>query len=209
MTNTALKGILILSVGLLAACSGMSGNEDKGELTTTTQTSSVTLPGVPGGMQQQVTELDATVKAIDHKTRSITLVDKAGNQKTFTVPEEAVNFSQIEKGDEVYIAFIEEFDIYLKEKGAPAGEDGAAALVGMAPAGEKPAAIAAGAAELFAKVTALDLEKHTATLQFADGSSQVVKVRPDVVLDKKQIGQEVVFRSASALVLQVQKKAAQ
>lgn len=160
--------------------------------------------GVPGGSATQVSTLVATVAAIDYKQRTVTLLDEQGNRKTLAVGPEASNFNQVKKGDIVKIAVVDELLIYVREKGRP-GNDGAEGLVAKAPAGEKPAMIAAESAEMTAVVKAVDLAKHTATLQFPDGRQQTVKVRPDVKLDKKQVGREVVFRLSSAMAISVEK----
>ena len=54
-------------------------------------------------------------------------------------------------------------------------------------------------------VTAIDLQAHSATLSFADGSSKVVKVRKDVPLRQDMVGREVVFRLTKAVALQVER----
>jgi len=56
-----------------------------------------------------------------------------------------------------------------------------------------------------AKVTALDPEQHKAALQFEDGTTRIVAVRPDVDLSKQKIGDSVVIRITEALAIQVAK----
>ncbi len=207
-----------MAIGLLAlssvACGMMDNdsgnnadnNKDKGQLITTTTQQRLTQPGVPGGIQQNVSRVEATVKAIDYKQRRVTLVDKQGNQKTLSVPEDARNFGQVEKGDAVTITYTEELAVFLKEKGAAKSQDGGAVMVAKAPAGSKPGALAAESVAVTAIVKAIDFKQRTATLQTEDGATRVFKVRDDVVLDKKQIGREVVFRTSNAMLLTVEKR---
>lgn len=164
------------------------------------------VPGVPGGAKQRVSRLTATVKEVDFKNRRVTLQDDQGNIKTMPVPKEAINFDQVKKGDRVTIAYAEELIVYLKDKDAAAVEDAGASLVGRAPAGNKPQAVVAEASNLVATVTAVDLEKHTATLKFANGEVRVVQVRDDVELKKSHVGREVVFHHREATVLSVEKQ---
>ena len=56
-----------------------------------------------------------------------------------------------------------------------------------------------------AKVTAIDLKQHKATLQFPDGTTKTVRVRKDVDLTKRQVGEEVVIRATEAVAIVVEK----
>jgi hypothetical protein len=46
---------------------------------------------------------------------------------------------------------------------------------------------------------------HRATLQFEDGSTKTVAVRPDVDLNKRKVGDKVVIRITEALAIRVVK----
>ena len=56
----------------------------------------------------------------------------------------------------------------------------------------------------FSLVKAIDTTQHTATLVFADGSSKVVKVRPDVVLKTEYLNRQLVIRLTSAFAVGVE-----
>jgi hypothetical protein len=75
----------------------------------------------------------------------------------------------------------------------------------VAPKGAKPGALKVETTLITAKVTAIDAEQRKATLQFEDGSTGVVAVRPDVDLSKRKIGERVVIRITEALAIQVAK----
>ena len=53
--------------------------------------------------------------------------------------------------------------------------------------GEQPGGMVAETMRTTATVTAVDLEAHTATLQFEDGSTETVDVRPDVELTSESV----------------------
>ena len=102
------------------------------------------------------------------------------------------------------VTVAEELAVYMAKEGATSS-DGAAALVALAPKGAKPGGIVASTIQLTAKVTAIDLKHHKATLQFPDGTTRTVAVRNDVDLTKRQVGEEVVIRTTEALALSVEK----
>jgi hypothetical protein len=59
--------------------------------------------------------------------------------------------------------------------------------------------------QVTAKVTAIDLKHHKATLQLPDGTSKTFAVRPDVDLTQRKVGEEVVIRFTEALAISVEK----
>ena len=78
-------------------------------------------------------------------------------------------------------------------------------MVALAPKGAKPGGIMAETTQVTAKVTAIDTEHRQATLQFDDGTTQTVAVRPDVDLSKRKVGDKVVIRTTEALAITVEK----
>jgi hypothetical protein len=192
--------LISLSATTLFAC---HMNDDADELPSSAANLTVIEPGVPGGVSTNVTTMTALVTAVDYKKRTVTLKNDLGEKRTLKVGPEAVNFNQIKTGDHVTVEVAEELAVYMRDKNAP-NNDGAAGIVAQAAPGEKPAVLFADTVEVTAVVKALDLNKHTATLQFPDGSTKTVAVRQDVVLDKKQIGREVVFRMTSAMAVTVE-----
>ena len=164
---------------------------------------SVFEPGVPGGVSTNTAKMTALVTAIDYKKRTVTLKNDQGEKRTLKVGPNATNFNQVKTGDHVTVEVAEELAVYMRDKNAP-NNDGAAGMIAQAAPGEKPAVLFADTVEVTAVVKALDFNKHTATLQFPDGSTKTVAVREDVVLDKKQIGRQVVFRMTSATAVTVE-----
>jgi hypothetical protein len=63
----------------------------------------------------------------------------------------------------------------------------------------------AGTVEKIAKVTAISPNQGQATLQFADGTTRDITVRRDVNLWNVKSGEEVVIRTRSAIVLNLEK----
>jgi hypothetical protein len=171
----------------------------------TSEESSAYEEGVPGGVKQRVTTITASVKSIDYQKRTLTMDDTDGKEITIAVGPENVNFAQIQQGDRINAEFVEQVIISLKEKDDMPSENSADATVSRAPEGNKPAVEVAANQITTATVTAIDVPTQTATLQFADGSSQVVNVRPDIELKPEQVGREVVFETSQYMMLKVEK----
>jgi len=176
----------------------------EGRLTGEAGAAAVVVEGVPGGGVVATYELTATVAAVNKASRKVTLVDAAGIKKTVKAGPEVINFDQIRVGDQLKVTATEELVVYV----AGAGEtptDGAAELVALAPKGAKPGAVMAETIQVSAKVTAIDVAQHKATLQFEDGTTRTVPVRPDVDLSKRKVGDSVVITLTEVLAIQVTK----
>lgn len=192
--------LALLSAALLTACNTQAQNEP---LSGSASASQVTIEGVPGGVTTQVEQVSAVVTAIDPAKRSFTLEDAQGHQRSFTAGPEMINFPQLKVGDKVNATVAVEQVVYLREPGATP-EDGAAGLVATAPEGSKPGMLVADTVEVTALVKAIDAKRHTATLEFADGTRKTVQVRPDVQLKDEYLNSQVVIRLSSALAIRVE-----
>ena len=191
-----LAALLPAAVLTLASCS----SEPAG------QGSSVTAiqPGVPGGTMVDTYSETATVTGIDRTTREVTLVAPDGTKSTVTCGPDVANFAQIQRGDQVKAMVTEQLVVFVRQPGEPSG-DGAAAAVALAPMGAKPGVVMAQTQEITAKVQAIDLAHHKATLLFPDGSTKTFKVREDVDLTKQAVGSDVVFRATEGVAVSVEK----
>ncbi len=198
-TNT-LKwaGAALLPAVMLALTSCSSTHK------TEKSTTAVYQQGVPGGIIVETYKKTATVTAIDAASRKVTLVTPDGRKETFKAGPEVINFDQIRIGDQVKATVTEQLAVYMAKDNPPASE-GAAALVALAPKGAKPGGLMANTVQVIAKVTAIDLKHHKATLSFADGTTKTVAVRKDVDLTQRQIGEEVVIRCTEAMAIAVEK----
>lgn len=57
--------------------------------------------------------------------------------------------------------------------------------------------------------TAIDVEARTATLEFEDGRTKTVSVRPDIDLSLRKVGEKVAFEMTQMVALSVEKKVVQ
>ena len=199
-TRKSFNQLLLISVSsaLLMACTSQHADT----LDAQTSSTSAYIPGVPGGVTSNVMTIVAKVSSIDYTKRSVTLEDEQGHKRTLQISPEATNFNQVKVGDKVTVKFAEEMAVFMGDAKALA-EDSGTALVAKAAEGEKPAILLADTRELTAVVKAVDLAKHSATLEFADGSSRTVAVRPDVSLSSDAVGRHVVIRITNAIALAV------
>ena len=176
----------------------------EGQLTGQTTSSASVAQGVPGGTVVKTYELTASVAAIDKETRTITLVDPAGIKTTVTAGPEVANFDQLQVGDQLKVTATKKLVVYVTEPGE-APKPAEAQMVALAPEGAKPGGIMAQTRQVTAKITALDPANHEATLQFEDGTTSTVPVRPDVDLSKHKVGDQVVIRVTDSIALKVVK----
>ena len=191
--------VLMLAVaGTLALSSCSSTPEGKGEVVAAGQ------KGVPGGIIVETYQTTAKVTAIDATTRKVTLQMQDGKKTTFKAGPEVVNFPQIQVGDQVKARVTEELAVAMAKPGTQP-DNGAAALVALAPVGAKPGGLMAETVQITAKITAINLKGHKATLQFPDGTTHTVAVRKDVDLTQRKVGEEVVIRCTEAIAITVTK----
>lgn len=190
---------LLVSIALLGACASESYDEP---LTATASQSTVLAEGVPGGIIVEQERVDATVIAIDRSKRNFTLQDHEGNRRTVVAPPEMRNYAQLEVGDRVTATVKVERSIYLRKPGEAALES--TGMVLSPPAGSKPGVLVASSHETIAVVKAIDTTKHTATLQFTDGTTHTYQVRPDVHIKPEYLNRQVVIREDSELAVTVE-----
>jgi len=161
-------------------------------------------PGVPGGVMVGTYQETATVTAIDREKRKLTLVQRDGTMGVFKAGPNAVNFDQIQVGDQVKATVTQELVVFMRKSGEPSG-DGGVTMIALNPAGAKPGGLVADTTEVTAKVTSVDLKTHKARLQFPDGTAKTFSVRPDVDLSQESVGREVVIRTTDAVAINVEK----
>ena len=196
-----LAAAAMLPVTLLALAS-CSTTPQTAQVKRTTVVS--TQQGVPGGVAVETYKSSATVTAINAGERLVTVVSPNGATATFKAGPNVINFDQIHIGDRIRATLTRELVVSLRKAGEPAA-DGETAVVALAPQGARPGVVMANTVQITATVTAIDLQRHEATLRFPDGTFKTVPVRPDVDLTKAKLGEEVVIRTTQSVALLVEK----
>jgi len=199
-TKTLKFTALALLPMAMFALSSCSSDKPEGERTSTTAYQA----GVPGGIRVDTIKLTAKVTDINHVKREMSIETPEGYKSTVVAGPEVVNFEQIHVGDQIKATVTEELVVHLRKPGTPR-TGGEAAVIALAPEGGKPGMVTAHTMEVTARVKAIDLKNHKATLEFPGGRTHTVAVRPDVDLTRAKIGQEVVVQTTETVALEVEK----
>jgi len=168
-----------------------------------------TLPAVaqdkPGVVIADLLVATATVEAVDHAKRTVTLKGPEGLTRSIKVDKAVRNFDQVQKGDQVIAEYYEETAIFVRPSAEQpmAGETG---VVEVAPRGAKPGVADVETLVVTAKVEAIDPQKRTVTLRGPQGKAVTLKVDEQVKrFDQVKVGDEVVVRHTEAVAIAVQK----
>jgi hypothetical protein len=147
----------------------------------------------------------ATVAAIDHKTREVTLKADDGQEYAFVAGAAVENLAQVQKGDVVKATYTEAV-AYAVKKGGKA--DAAATVAGgAAPLGAKPAAAVGGKVTVTVAVAAIDAKAPSVTFKGPGGNSRTVKVKDPAKLKGVSVGDTVEITYAEAVAIKVEKAA--
>jgi hypothetical protein len=161
--------------------------------------------GVVGSNLVSVT---AKVKAINHKTRMVTLQGPDGKVIKFKAGDEVRNLAQVKVGDEVNATYYESLAYEVKKPGAAA--PGAAVAQGLerAKLGEKPGGAAGQVTTITATIAAIDKGADTVTLRTPDGETRTIKVRNPDNLNRVSVGDlvEITYTQAVAISVATPKK---
>lgn len=156
--------------------------------------------GEAGGVVEDTFTASATVSDINKSERKITLKSADGSKTSFTAGPQIRNFDQLKEGDKVNATVTERLEVFVRGSGEDPRVTHSAALA-RAPKGAKPGALVAEMYEIVAAVKSIDQSARTAALEFSDGQTRTVKVRPDVDLSRYKVGDNVVIRVSAALTV--------
>ena len=162
----------------------------------------------PASQEIAMLTLEATVESIDRQARKVTLKNKEGESKTFTLDKDAGKLDGVDAGDLLTIRYIMAVTIQaLGPDEAQPGRDGEAVLAQTKP-GEKPAAMAASETSVVVTIEAIDLENERVTLKGKDGKVETVAPRNPENLKKVKVGDLVRITYSEAIGFSVTKKPA-
>lgn len=157
----------------------------------------------PGKAVVERVVVNATVKAVDKKSRVVTLKYPDGAEAKVKCGPEVRNFPQIRVGDEVRAEFTESVELYVADAPeAPAAEG--AAGVRRAPLGAKPGIESVQLVEVRATVEAIDYKTREVTLKGPEGKLQKLVVGPEAKrFNEVKQGDTVVARLTKAASISV------
>jgi hypothetical protein len=141
----------------------------------------------------------ATIEAIDHATRNVTLKEADGTYSVVTAPPEMKRFSELKVGDRVTARYYENVVIRLK---APGEKDLDSNTVGATRGtGAAPAATLATQRRITATITQLDPKVPSITFTGPNGWSYSSRVEDRKALAQVKVGDKVdITWTAAALV---------
>ena len=145
-----------------------------------------------------------TVKAVDYKTRTVTLESPNGATETYHALPNMVNFDQIHIGDKVRATVTEALAVSVRKAGTPPNV-GDTATVALAPKGAMPGMFVANTEEATLKITDVNRATRTITLTELAGKPKTVKLGPGVNVSDLKKGDDVVVRYTDAFALYVEK----
>lgn len=153
---------------------------------------------IPG---ERVTE-SGTVEAIDHKARTLTLKDAAGELVTVDVSAAVERFDAIKVGDKVTATYYDNVTVRLKKPGeAPVNTLEGALTPG---AGAKPVGTLAAQRTMTARIDAIDLKAPSISFSGPNGWKYSRRVTDKSVLKQVKVGDHVDFTWTEALQLTVE-----
>ncbi len=143
------------------------------------------------------------VKAVDQKTRMVTLVNDAGEEVTFKADQRIKNLKQVKAGDLVTATVTETLSARVLKPGesVPVASEGS--TTATAPPGAKPAAYAAKEAYIVATIVAIDKENMVVTLKGPQGNTYPVKAREKKNVEKLAVGDNVEIHATQAMGIEV------
>lgn len=160
---------------------------------------------LPSFSASETVTVTASVVAIDHETRDVTLRDPDGNEFSFVANEEVRNLDQVEAGDIVTAEVFSEVDITVLPgdgKGPAAAEELVAA---RAEKGAMPGGVIADRRQIIATVEAIDLEAETYTLKGPKGNVRTFQAMNPENLKLGQVGDLVVITQTTAVGIFVER----
>ena len=160
----------ILAATFLAATASLAGAQTK------------TLPG------EMKTET-ATVEAIDHARREVTLKEANGLYSTIEVPADNKKFDSIKVGDKVTARYYDNVVIRLKQPGEKDVDTDSAAVTAGSKA--KPGGTAATQRTITATITAIDMKIPSVTFTGPNNWKYSSKVQDKNALSKVKVGDKV------------------
>ncbi len=157
-----------------------------------------------GTVGSNLVSATATVKAIDQKTRMVTLKRADGSLIKFRAGDEVRNLPQVKVGDEVTVTYYESLAFEVKKPGDAAPGASVAEAAERAKVGEKPGATGARVTTVTTTIAGIDKSAGTVTLKTPDGELTTIKVRNPDNLNRVAVGDLVQITYTEALGISVE-----
>ena len=198
---------LIASVLLAAAFAGCS-SEEKPKQAAAPAVSAEPAKPLTAEESAEFT-VTATVQAINHATREVTLKDAAGDAVTIVVDKRVKRLDEVKVGDEVTADYFVSLAGELRP--ATAEETAhpivAVAVAARAPQEKEPAAGAVRAVKVVTTVQAVDLANMLVTLKGPMGDHITFRAKKPENVKKLRVGDTIVVTYTEAMAVSLEKAA--
>ena len=151
---------------------------------------------------EETIKMSATVTAIDHAKRVVTLKDAQGHETVLKVGEEARNLGQVKVGDIVNAEYRLAAVVSLK-KGTGVRTATEATSTSRSKLGDKPAGTITQEGTIVADVIGVDAAKGTVKVKGPGGRVVHGKVADKALLKDVKVGDQVELDYISSLAIQV------
>ena len=186
------RGIVIVaSLGLLFSASAIQATEAPQER------------DMPAVMMGAGTTTTATVEAIDHETRAVTLRSESGQLVDFIAGDEVRNLAQVRVGDRVMVSYQVGLVMALSPSGSGVRQRHDTVEMGRAEPGQKPAGVVRKTVEVTATVRGVDMKERTVTLQ-GPQHTVTLPVAEDIDLNSIKVGDQVDAMYRESLAIKVE-----
>jgi hypothetical protein len=146
----------------------------------------------------------ATVEAIDHQTREVTLRMPEGDTVSFVASEDARNLGQVAVGDVVNAEYVESLSIEVVANEGFEPESGEMQAMARTKEGEMPGVAAIDTQVATATVEEINIEANTFKLRGPDGSVQEYVARNPGNLKRAKVGDLVIFTVSTSVSIVVE-----
>ena len=147
-------------------------------------------------------ELTATVTAINHATREVTLKKEDGTEVSFVAGEDVKNLPQVKVGDVLHVVYAEAL-AYEVRKGGTTVAPATAIAGGASELGQRPAGALARQTTATVAITAIDRTAPSVTFQGPAGNTRTIKVLHPEKLEGVSVGDTVELTFTEALAIKV------
>lgn len=132
----------------------------------------------PSVQREKLSEVSATVAAIDQESRILSLKGDDGSSTTFQVGPEVKNFPQIRVGDKVVVSYYRGIAAELQPKGTPLSKKvDQLDVTTAAEAGTKPGGGMGSAVRATVVIQKADPNGYSVTFKRPDGTSRTLEVK--------------------------------
>ncbi|HXY42417.1 MAG TPA: hypothetical protein VEQ10_22265 [Vicinamibacteria bacterium] len=153
--------------------------------------------------QTDAVEMTATIEAIDHTSRMVTLKDKTGEEETIYCGPEVKRFDELKVGDTVTFKYYESVAYTVRKPGQPSGLPKTTEPKVTRGTGPRPGGTIAQQQTATVTVNAIDPKVPSITVTTEEGHKASFKVKDPKNLEGVKVGDKVEVTYTQAVMITV------